>query len=162
MGRTAGRMERRTRRCGTALLRYVRSWLLDPIRCALHDYVDPAAHTKIGLPRFFTLVRMGAGGCHRYVLLAFFAGTNAESSGPTLPVVCNMVDRGDGREDHSRVSRTRGRRGLCCRDHATARGSSAHIRVRRLRAHAGCRFKITSIYDGVSGFILKRDSSSAS
>ena len=63
------------------------------------------------------------GACElRDVLLAIFPVTRTGSS-PVARVVCNVVDRQDGREVHGRVPR-RGRRGLCRRDHPrTAHGS---------------------------------------
>jgi hypothetical protein len=72
----------------------------------------------------------------RDALLALFPVTCTGSS-PALPVVCNMVDRHDGREDDGRAARIRGRRGLCRRDHPRAtRCSLAHIRF-QLRAQSG-------------------------
>jgi hypothetical protein len=61
----------------------------------------------------------------RDVLLAILPVTRVGSS-PALPVVCNMFDRHEGREDEGRVARTSGRRELCRRDHAR-RGSPDHI-----------------------------------
>jgi hypothetical protein len=63
------------------------------------------------------------GACEvRDVLLAIFPVTRTGSS-PVARVVCNVVDRQDGREVHGRAPR-RGRRGLCRRDHPrTAHGS---------------------------------------
>ena len=58
------------------------------------------------------------------VLLAILTATRGGSSA-ALPVVCNMLDRDDGREDHGRVVRASGRRGICRRDHARRR-SPAH------------------------------------
>ena len=72
----------------------------------------------------------------RDVLLAVLPETRAGSS-PALRVACNMLDREDGREDHGRAARTRGRRGLSGRDHpCAARGSPAHSRV-QLSAQSG-------------------------
>jgi hypothetical protein len=82
---------------------------------------------------FFTLERMGLWAV-RDVRLDILPATPAGSS-PALPVACSTFDRHDGREDHGRVVRTSGRRGLCRRDHAR-RGSPAHIRV-QLRARSG-------------------------
>jgi hypothetical protein len=71
----------------------------------------------------------------RDVLLAIFPVMRTGSS-PAIPVVGNMVDRHDGREDDGRAARTRGRRGLCRRDHPrAARSSPAHIWV-ELRAQS--------------------------
>jgi hypothetical protein len=61
----------------------------------------------------------------RDVLMAILTETR-EGSSPALHVVCNMLDRHDGREGHGRVVRISGRRGLCRRDNAR-RGSPAHI-----------------------------------
>jgi hypothetical protein len=83
----------------------------------------------------------------RDVLLAIHPATRA-GSGPALPVVCNMLDRHDGREDDGRAARTRGRLGLCHRDHpCAARSSPAHIWV-ELRAQSG--FATSSITASVS------------
>jgi hypothetical protein len=54
-------------------------------------------------------------------LLAILPATRA-GSGPALPVVCNMLDRDDGREANGR--------GLCRRDHARRR-SPAHDKYLR-------------------------------
>ena len=68
------------------------------------------------------------GACEvRDVLLAIFPVTRTGSS-PVVRVVCNVVDRQDGREVHGRAPR-RGRRGLCRRDHprtALVRFSGPH------------------------------------
>jgi hypothetical protein len=61
----------------------------------------------------------------RDLLMAILTATRAGSS-PALPAVCNLVNRHDGREDHGRVVRTSGRRGLCRRGYAR-RGSPVHI-----------------------------------
>ncbi len=78
----------------------------------------------------------------RDALLALFPVTctgsspTAINSSPALPVFFNMVDRHDGFEDDGRAARTRGRHGLCRRDHPrAARGSPAHSRV-QLRAQS--------------------------
>jgi hypothetical protein len=62
------------------------------------------------------------------VRLAILTATRAGSS-PALPIVFTMLDRDDGREDHGRVVRTSGRRGICRRDHARRR-SPAHFESR--------------------------------
>jgi hypothetical protein len=75
----------------------------------------------------------------RDVLLAIFPVMRTGSS-PVVRVVCNVVDRQDGREVHGRAPRG-GRRGLCRRDHPrAARGSPAHIRV-QLRASCSERVR---------------------
>ena len=61
----------------------------------------------------------------RDVLMVILTATCAGSS-PALPVICNVLDRHDGREGHGRVVRTSGRRGICRRDHARRR-SPAHF-----------------------------------
>jgi hypothetical protein len=95
----------------------VRNWprLLRPC-CA----EKAASHFQTG-----TMGRAARLGGVRDVLMAILTATRAGSC-PALPVVCNMVNRHDGREDHSRVVRTSGRRGLCRRDHARRR-SPAHF-----------------------------------
>ena len=74
---------------------------------------------------FFILGHMGLWEVQD-VLLAILTATR-DGSSPALLVVCNMLDRDDGREDHGRVVRTSasGRRQICRRDHARRR-SPAH------------------------------------
>jgi hypothetical protein len=82
-------------------------------------------HSKRSVPLF--AVERSHGAREVRDVLALFPVT-CTVSGPAIPVVCNMVDRHNGREDVGRAARTRGRRGLCRRDHPrAARGSPAHI-----------------------------------